>query len=119
MSMRKGSSDTIAPIIDLPGFGKSEHNRHDWSMRHYGKDVAGLCRELELKNVYLVGWSMGTAVVAEAARILGKDAKAVITVDQLWYTDNVYDSIAEEDWFDEEASRYKDFNAWIKPVPMT
>src|SRR5512133_161257 len=68
-------------LIDLPGFGKSEHNRQDWSMQHYGKDVAGLCRELELKNVYLVGWSMGTAVVVEAARILGENAKAVITVD--------------------------------------
>ena len=71
-------------LIDLPGFGKSEHNRQDWSMQHYGKDVAGLCRELEIKNVYLVGWSMGTAVVVEAARILCKDAKAVITVEQLW-----------------------------------
>jgi non-heme chloroperoxidase len=41
-------------LIDLPGFGKSEHNRQDWSMQHYGKDIAGLCRELEFKNVYLV-----------------------------------------------------------------
>jgi len=24
-------------LIDLPGFGKSEHNRQDWSMQHYGK----------------------------------------------------------------------------------
>ncbi len=101
-------------LIDLPGFGNSEHNRQDWSMQHYGKDVSGLCKELELKNVYLVGWSMGTAVVVEAARLLGNNAKAVITVDQLWYTENVYDSIAEEGWFDEEAARYKDFNALNK-----
>lgn len=98
-------------LIDLPGFGKSEHNRQDWSMQHYGKDVAGLCGELELKNVYLVGWSMGTAVVVEAAVMLGDDAKAVITVDQLWETENTYDSLNEEAWFDAEASRYKDFNA--------
>ena len=101
-------------LIDLPGFGKSGHNRQDWSMQHYGKDVAGLCRELELKDVYLVGWSMGTGVVIEAARVLGKDAKAVITVDQLWYTDNVYDSIAEENWYNDEVSRYKDFDALNK-----
>ena len=105
----KGKNKVI--LIDLPGFGKSEHNRQDWSMQHYGKDVAGLCRELELKNVYLVGWSMGTAVVIEAARILGDDVKAVITVDQLWWTENSYDSIAEENWFEAEALRYKDFNA--------
>ena len=101
-------------LIDLPGFGKSEHNRQDWSMQHYGKDVAGLCRELELKNVYLVGWSMGTAVVVEAARFLGDKAKAIITVDQLWETENSYDSLSEENWFDGEASRYKDFNALDK-----
>lgn len=98
-------------LIDLPGFGNSEHNRQDWSMQHYGKDVAGLCRELELKNVYLVGWSMGTGVVVEAARVLGDDVRAVITVDQLWETDNTYDSLSEENWFNAEASRYKDFNA--------
>jgi len=98
-------------LIDLPGFGKSEHNRQDWSMQHYGKDVAGLCRELGLKNVYLVGWSMGTAVVVEAAGILGDDAKAVITVDQLWEIENTYDSLSVENWFAAEASRYKDFNA--------
>lgn len=80
-------------------------------MQHYGKDVAGLSRELELHNVYLVGWSMGTALVVEAARILGDDAKAVITVDQLWETDNIFDSTWAENWFDAETSRYKDFNA--------
>ncbi|MCU0377380.1 MAG: alpha/beta hydrolase [Bacteroidales bacterium] len=98
-------------LVDLPGFGKSEHNRQDWSMQHYGKDVAGLCRDLELKNVYLVGWSMGTAVVVEAAVILGNEAKAVITVDQLWQTENDSDITWAEGWFDTEASRYKDFNA--------
>jgi pimeloyl-ACP methyl ester carboxylesterase len=98
-------------LIDLPGFGKSDHNRQDWSMQHYAQDVAGLCRELELRNVYLVGWSMGTGVVVEAAKVLDGDAKAVITVDQLWYTDNTFDSLAEENWFQDEASRYKDFNA--------
>jgi pimeloyl-ACP methyl ester carboxylesterase len=101
-------------LVDLPGFGKSGHNRQDWSMQHYGKDVAGLCRELDIINVYLVGWSMGTAVVVEAARVLGEDAKAVITIDQLWETENSYDSLNEENWFEAEASRYKDFDALDK-----
>jgi hypothetical protein len=39
---------------------------------------------------------MGTAVVVEAARDLGKEAKAVITVDQLWETENTYDNLSEE-----------------------
>ena len=43
-------------LVDLPGFGKSGHERKDWSMKHYGTDVAGLCKELHLNTVYLVGW---------------------------------------------------------------
>lgn len=101
-------------LIDLPGFGKSEHNRQDWSMQQYGKDVAGLCKELHLNNVYLVGWSMGTAAVVEAARILGNDTKAVVLVDQLHQTDYVFDSLSVENWFNRQLSKYKDFNAWYK-----
>lgn len=101
-------------LIDLPGFGNSEHNRQDWSMQNYGKDVAGLCRELELKNVYLVGWSLGTAIVVEAASLLGNITKAVIFVDQLHETEYVYDSSDVENWYKRQVSKYKDFNAWYK-----
>lgn len=101
-------------LLDLPGFGKSEHKRQDWSMQHYGKDVAGLCRELKLENVYLVGWSMGTAVVVEAASLIGNNARAVILVDQLHQTEYVYDSTNMENWYNRQVSKYKDFNAWYK-----
>ncbi len=101
-------------LIDLPGFGKSEHTRQDWSMQHYGKDVAGLCKELHLKTVYLVGWSLGTGVVVETARLLGKHARAVVLVDQLHQTDYVFDSLSVENWFNRQVSKYKDFNAWYK-----
>jgi pimeloyl-ACP methyl ester carboxylesterase len=83
-------------------------------MQHYGKDVAGLCRELELKNIYLVGRSMGTAVVVEAANLLGNNAKALILVDQLYQTEYVYDSTGQENWYNKQVSKYKDFNAWYK-----
>ena len=101
-------------LIDLPGFGNSDHKRQDWSMQNYGKDVAGLCNKLDLKNVYLVGWSLGTAVVVEAAGLLGNNAKAVILVDQLHETEYVYDSTGVNDWYHRQVSKYKDFNAWYK-----
>lgn len=101
-------------IIDLPGFGNSEHNRRDWSMQHYGTDIAGLCKKLDLNNVYLVGWSMGTAVAVEAAGLLGNNVKAVILVDQLHETEYVYDSTDVENWYNKQVSKYKDFNAWYK-----
>jgi len=101
-------------LVDLPGFGKSEHNRQHWTMQNYGKDVAGLCKELHLNTVYLVGWSLGTGVVVETARLLGNDAKAVVLVDQLHQTDYVFDSLSVENWFNRQVSKYKDFNAWYK-----
>ncbi len=101
-------------LIDLPGFGNSGHNRKDWSMQHYGADVAGLCNKLDLKNVYLVGWSMGTAVVVEAARLLSNNTRAVILVDQLHQTEYVYDSTGLENWYNWQVSKFKDFNAWYK-----
>jgi pimeloyl-ACP methyl ester carboxylesterase len=110
-------------LVDLPGFGNSEHNRQDWSMQHYGRDVAGLCGKLALKDVYLVGWSMGTGVVVEAAGVLGSVAKAVITVDQMHQTDNVYDSLWAEKGFDAQYATYKDFNAlneaWLQDSILT
>ncbi len=101
-------------LVDLPGFGNSEHSRQDWSMQHYGRDVAGLCRKLGLKDVYLVGWSMGTGVVVEAARRLGENVKAMIWVDQLWQTDETYDSLGNEGWYNTQVSTYKDFDALNK-----
>jgi pimeloyl-ACP methyl ester carboxylesterase len=101
-------------LIDLPGFGNSEHNRQDWSMQQYGTDIAGLCKKLDLKNVYLVGWSLGTAVVVEAAGLLGNNVKAVILVDQLHETEYIFDNTDVENWYNRQVSKYKDFNAWCK-----
>lgn len=110
-------------LIDLVGFGNSEHNRQDWSVQHYGADIAGLCRKLKLKNVYLVGWSLGTGIVVEAARSLRKEAKAVIPVDQLWEINNLFNKAQADKWFETEVSRYKDFNAltkyWTKDSVIT
>jgi pimeloyl-ACP methyl ester carboxylesterase len=62
--------------------------------------------------VYLVGWSLGTAVVIEVAKITGKDAKAVILVDQLHTTDYKFNDGGEENWFNSQVSMYKDFTIW-------
>lgn len=54
--------------IDLGGHGKSGTNRNDWTVEAYGKDVAAVVKKLDLKNVILIGHSMGGAVIVEAAR---------------------------------------------------
>ena len=69
--------------VDLPGFGKSSHNRTDWTMENYGKDIAGLVQKLNLNKVVLIGFSMGTPVVIEAADLLKDETIGLILVDNI------------------------------------
>src|SRR5918912_1008729 len=53
--------------LDLPGFGQSEDPRDEISMPGYGRAVNELADRLELRQVLLVGNSMGGFVAAETA----------------------------------------------------
>jgi len=53
--------------IDLPGHGKSGKNRSTWAIQEYGKDVCTLINDLHLKNVILIGHSMGGDVILEVS----------------------------------------------------
>lgn len=53
--------------MDLPGFGESGKNREEWTMEEYGKDVLAVIHQLDLRNVVLIGHSMGGDVILEAA----------------------------------------------------
>lgn len=53
--------------IDLPGFGKSGKNRKEWTVESYAADVNAVISQLGLKQVILIGHSMGGNIVMEAA----------------------------------------------------
>ena len=53
-------------IPDLPGYGASGKTRGQWSMKSYGKDIISIIRQLNLRNVVLVGHSMGGNIILEA-----------------------------------------------------
>jgi len=53
--------------MDIGGHGQNGHNRTDWSMEEFGKDVTAVVNGLDLKNVVLVGHSMGGDIILEAA----------------------------------------------------
>ena len=55
--------------INLPGFHSSKGTRTDWTVSAYAEDVIAVIDQLKLKNVVLVGHSMGGDVVLEAASI--------------------------------------------------
>jgi len=53
--------------IDLPGHGASGKHREQWSIEGFGDDVVNVIRELKLKNVILIGHSLGGSVILFAA----------------------------------------------------
>jgi sigma-B regulation protein RsbQ len=45
--------------LDLPGHGKSGSERKHWTVQGFAEDVSFLIKELNLKNVILIGHSLG------------------------------------------------------------
>jgi pimeloyl-ACP methyl ester carboxylesterase len=69
--------------VNLAGHGASEGNRTDWSMGNYGEDVATVVRQLQNRQIVLVGHSMGGVVALEASRRIGDRVIGIIAVDAL------------------------------------
>jgi pimeloyl-ACP methyl ester carboxylesterase len=67
--------------IDLVGHGKSGNNRTEWTMPAFGKDIAAVVHAAKLKNVILVGFSMGGPAILEAAKVLPDQVSGLILVD--------------------------------------
>lgn len=85
------SRDFQVVTIDLAGHGKSGLGRSEWSMEAYGDDVVAVVAGLDLQRVVLIGHSMGSAVVLEAARQLTGRVGGIVSVDALgsldtWWT---------------------------------
>jgi pimeloyl-ACP methyl ester carboxylesterase len=66
---------------DLRGHGATPGRPHECSIEHYGGDVAALVNNLELRNAFLIGHSMGCRVVLEAARLVPKRVAGVVLID--------------------------------------
>jgi pimeloyl-ACP methyl ester carboxylesterase len=67
--------------IDLGGHGQSGRGREHWSMESFGADVVAVIAALDLKDVILVGHSMGGAVCIEASRLMPDRVTALVGVD--------------------------------------
>lgn len=73
--------DHTVVALDLAGHGESGADRKDWTMDAFGEDVVAVVDQMELDRVVLVGFSMGGAVVLEAAKRLGDRVLGVVFVD--------------------------------------
>lgn len=76
--------------IDLAGFGESGNDRKMWTMESFGEDVVAVLDKLNLKNVILIGFSMGGPVVIEAAERIPEHITGLVLVDILQNIETVY-----------------------------
>jgi pimeloyl-ACP methyl ester carboxylesterase len=67
--------------VDLAGHGGTDANRTDWTIAHFGQDVASALSAVPNKQIILVGHSMGGPVAIEAARLLKGRVIGIIGVD--------------------------------------
>ena len=71
-------------LLDLAGHGKSGKNRETYTMELFGHDVKSVVEKLDLRNIILIGWSMGGAVILEAERLLSDRTTGLIAIDSLF-----------------------------------
>src|SRR6476620_3348757 len=75
------SSQYTVVAIDLGGHGDSGLDRDAWTMAAFGRDVVAVVEKLGLRQVVLIGHSMGGTVVVEAAQHIPERVTAIIGVD--------------------------------------
>ena len=69
-------------LVDLAGHGESGLGRKDYTMAAFGDDVAAVVNHLGLEKVVLVGHSMGSDVVVEAAKRLPGKVVGMVWIDE-------------------------------------
>ncbi|UFT98589.1 alpha/beta hydrolase [Radiobacillus kanasensis] len=69
--------------VDLRGHGQSSKVEHGHTVAQYARDMKAFIEQLDLKDVILVGWSMGAFVVWDYINQFGREnIKATTVVDQ-------------------------------------
>jgi len=69
--------------LDFRGHGKSSKVNHGHTVAQYAKDLKAFIEQLALKNVIIVGWSMGAFVAWDYINQFGtNNLKAITIIDQ-------------------------------------
>ncbi len=70
---------TIA--IDLPGHGKSDKPKVNYSIEYFAKSVQAVMKKTGVKKAVLVGHSMGTPIIRQFYRLYPEQVMALVIVD--------------------------------------
>ena len=76
--------------LDLAGHGDSGRNRDNWTIPAFAADVCAVAGALDLRNLVLVGNSLGGPVALEAAPQLAGRVIGVVGVDTLHEAEQVF-----------------------------
>jgi pimeloyl-ACP methyl ester carboxylesterase len=68
-------------FVDLPGYGKSDHPKIEYTMDVFAKGVDAVVEDAGVEKAILVGHSMGTPVARQFYRLFPEKTKAIIFVD--------------------------------------
>jgi pimeloyl-ACP methyl ester carboxylesterase len=68
-------------LIDLPGHGRSDKPKIDYSMAFFARAVAAVLDDAGVRSAVLVGHSMGTPVARQFYRLYPKRTLALVAVD--------------------------------------
>jgi pimeloyl-ACP methyl ester carboxylesterase len=67
--------------IDLPGHGKSDKPKVDYTMQYFARSIEAVMKEAKVEKAVLVGHSMGTPVIRQFYRLYPEQALALVVVD--------------------------------------
>ncbi len=80
--------------LDFAGFGSSTAGTREWTMADFARDTRAVIEHLDLREVTLIGHSMGAAVALETASLCPDRIVGVIGCDSLTYSE-VYQKVDE------------------------
>lgn len=102
------SKNHTVVTIDLGGYGKSGHNRDNWTMEMFGRDVKAVVDNLGLNKVILIGHSMGGPVIVAAQRLIPEKVIALVGADTFH---NIEEGYTGEQMAQIIANMQRDFKA--------
>ncbi|SFC16655.1 Pimeloyl-ACP methyl ester carboxylesterase [Alkalibacterium subtropicum] len=81
--MEQLEKDFNVYALDLVGFGDSTYNRQLESLEDFSRDVQAFIKQLDLKEIHILGWSTGGGVALEVAAALPDRIKQVFLLNSV------------------------------------
>ena len=85
-------------FVDLPGIGKSDKCRDNYTIESYANDIKELITKLNLNKVILIGHSMGGAIMLESICQIENQIIGLVGLDTLFpFDQSLYVQNSQED----------------------